>query len=69
MAKPTYEEVQATITALVNAHAKSNDGYEYPATTGNLSAVLGLLIAGELSRKGAFEHLQDTVKRITAEAK
>ena len=69
MAKPNYMEVQTTITALVNAHRKADDGYEYSATTGNLSAILGMLIAGELSRSAAFEHLQDTVKRITATAK
>ena len=69
MAKPNYMEVQETITALVNAHRKMDDGYEYAATTGNLSAVLGMLICGDLSRTAAFEHLQDTVKRIAAEAK
>lgn len=69
MAKPDYMEVQETITALINAHRKADDGYEYAATTGNLSAILGSLIIGDLSRTGAFEHLKDTVKRIAAQAK
>ena len=69
MAKPDYMEVQETITALVNAHRKADDGYEYAAATGNLSAILGMLICGDLSRTAAFEHLQDTVKRIATTAK
>jgi hypothetical protein len=75
MAKPDYMEVQETITALVNAYRKADDGYElipgyeYAAATGNLSAILCMLIAGDLSRSAAFEHLQNTVKRVTAEAK
>lgn len=69
MAKPTYFEVQALINDLIAAHKKVDDGYEYCRTVGNLSAVLGCLIEGDLTRSSAFEHLQDTVKRIAAEAR
>ncbi len=66
MAKHTYQDVQTTITALVNAHRKADDGYEYPATTGNLSAILGMLIAGETDRTTAFEFLQGAVERVSS---
>ena len=66
MAKHTYEEVQKTITALVEAHRKADNGYEYSATTGNLSATLGMLIAGEIDRATAFECLQGAVKRVSS---
>jgi len=66
MAKPTYQEVQKTITALIEAHRKADNGYEYPATTGNLSAILGMLIAGETDRTTAFEFLQGAVERVSS---
>ena len=66
MAKPNYMEVQETITALVNAHRKADDGYEYAATTGTLNSILALLIGGEISRKDAFESLEDAIKRANS---
>lgn len=64
MAKPDYMEVNSVINDLIAAYKKADNGYEYAATTGNLSAILGSLICGDLSRSGAFESLQDAVKRV-----
>ena len=69
MARPDYIEVQEAIDALVAAHRKADSGYEYAATTGNLSAILSMLICGEISRSGAFKHLQDTIVRVATENK
>ena len=69
MAKPTYFEVQTLINDLIAAHKRVDDGYEYCRAVGNLSAILGCLIEGDISRTAAFESLQDTVKRVTAEVK
>ena len=66
MAKPDYIEVNTVINDLVAAHRKADEraGYEYAAATGNLSAILGSLICGDLSRAGAFAALQDAVARV-----
>ncbi len=64
MAKPDYMEVNAVINDLIAAYKKADNGYEYAAATGNLSAILGSLISGDLSRTAAFETLQDAVKRV-----
>jgi len=64
MAKPDYIEVNTVINDLVAAYRKADEGYEYAAATGNLSAILGSLICGDLSRAGAFAALQDAVARV-----
>ena len=69
MAKPDYLEVHAVINELIAAYKKADNGYEYAAATGNLSAILGSLICGDLSRTGAFESLQDAVKRVESYSK
>ena len=69
MAKPDYIEVDTVINSLIAAHRKADSGYEYAATTGNLSAILGSLICGDLSRGGAFEALQDAVRRVEKSSK
>lgn len=69
MAKLDYIEVSTVINDLVAAHRKADSGYEYAAATGNLSAILGMLICGELSRTGAYQALQDTVVRIEKQSK
>lgn len=64
MAKPEYSDVVGAVNDLIYEHRKANDGYEYPATLGNLTAILGMLISGQYSRHEAFAALQQTARDV-----
>ena len=66
MTKYTYEQVSKKVDELTAAYRKADDGYEYAATTGTLNSILALLIGGEISRKDAFESLEDAIKRANS---
>ena len=66
MSQYTYEQVSKKVDELTQAYKKEGNGFEYAATTGTLNSILSLLIGGEISRKAAFESLEDAIKRANS---
>ena len=66
MAKPTYDEVIQLANKIIKGHAEDETvhGSEYSAACGNFMAVLGMVIAGEITKEHAFQSLKDTAKRL-----
>lgn len=69
MAKPEYMDVVGAVNDLIFEHRNADEGHEYPATVGNLTAILGMLISGQLSRTEAFAALQKASRDVKNRSK
>lgn len=62
MQKPTYSQIITLVNELTEAHHQKSDRFDpYASVAGCLTSILGMVVAGSITKREAVRFLEDAV--------